>query len=431
MKNLIVILICFCQCSLFGQNNIIKEGMLFPASERIKRIDYGTGYLANEGKSAIPIILDFFSSDCHVCFRSFPKLSELSEKYASQVQFILVGKDDGKIRKIYKGYETKFKLQFPVIYDSFLQKSMGIKFNPFYIWLDREGVIRGLTGAEALTDENLEQFLKGQSILEKKTGKPERFDPSRPYLVNGNGGTDSNFLLRSVLTKWHIGQPLSPLPALEEKTLSNRFQVLSVSIHDLYNYAFYGRTQWNAESSLYGVAYPYVFIDTGYGLPLSKTEKYSYSAQIGQLANPQQLQKRLQIDLETYFGFDASIEKRTTPCLMLRLSKTKAALLRSAGGKPYAMDGLGVIELKNQPVSKLISLISRHYNLPIINDTGIDHNIDVRIEYLPYDYNELKSSLQKKGLMLDDGLNEMRVIVLKSKKENVAVKSNCNINGEL
>ena len=116
---------------------------------------------------------------------------------------------------------------------------------------------------------------------------------------------------------------------------------------------------------------------------------------------------------------------------MLRLSKTKAALLRSAGGKPYAMDGLGVIELKNQPVSKLISLISRHYNLPIINDTGIDHNIDVRIEYLPYDYNELKSSLQKKGLMLDDGLNEMRVIVLKSKKENVAVKTNCNINGEL
>ena len=256
MRNLIALLMLCSSVCIKGQDTILLLNKPFPYMELLQPALDTFSDRASTDKKHPPLILDFFSSSCVVCFKSLPKLKELQEIYNGRLLFVLIGKEDTVIRKIYNRFRDKLALGFPVIYDSVMHSKLQLDSYPKYIWIDENNITQAVVGVDELTGDNIEKFLSQISIAqETKINDKVYFDPRRLFLLNGNGGFDSSFLLRSVLTRWQKGNPLYLPPSIYSSENPWKFQVLGASLNELYNYAFHGYGRWDTESKLYDSIY--------------------------------------------------------------------------------------------------------------------------------------------------------------------------------
>ena len=66
-------------------------------------------------------------------------------------------------------------------------------------------------------------------------------------------------------------------------------------------------------------------------------------------------------------------------------------------------------------VLKRIAYFSQIENasIPIVDETGIGYNIDLTLEFIPFDFDSVKRALEKKGLDIVQGEKEMDVLVIR------------------
>src|SRR5439155_11081345 len=94
-----------------------------------------------------------------------------------------------------------------------------------------------------LYDEDMSSFLSGKTpMLEPaynkwQSEKDNSFDIEKRFLVNGNGGDDTGFLFRSILTKWKHGMPIWNLHYFVSR-FPNDFFLSAVNLRTLYNIAY-------------------------------------------------------------------------------------------------------------------------------------------------------------------------------------------------
>jgi len=112
------------------------------------------------------LILDFWSRTCIVCGRSFPKLSELQEKFKNDIQFVLVGHNDKEynsdIKEVYENHRQIFNLNLSIAYDSVYRNKFPVRSIPHIVIIDKKGFIYTYTSPEQLTEEKLTDLVKGR-----------------------------------------------------------------------------------------------------------------------------------------------------------------------------------------------------------------------------------------------------------------------------
>jgi thiol-disulfide isomerase/thioredoxin len=384
------------------------------------------------------IILDFWASYCLPCIESFPKTNELQKKFEGKMQFVLVGKEDANVRNIYDKMRTLKKLDLPVVYDSFLFRRFGITSMPFVIWIDESGIVKAITNANDVNEKNIQSFLDGRSFSFKNKSYNAQldYDWRQPLLIYGNGGKDTNFLFRSILTSWDPSIPQT-VPVFVSSTnkrnwsfvYKDRVQGTGLWLSYLYELA-YGDTVLHLpdyrDTSSYGEywikpilevkdssAFEYDF-KTGRGI-------YSYSLIVPKgKASAQFMQRTMQRDLEDYFGFAANIEKRKMPYWRLIVINQKAKNdLTTKGGNSVDKTTHFAIHYKNMPVKALIWQLWGHNqdSPPFVDETGIAGNIDIDFDANLMNFDEFKKGLNKCGLDLIKGEREMKVIVIRDTKK--------------
>ncbi len=122
-----------------------------------------------KGKS---IILDFWASWCSPCLAMLPKVERLQIEYKDQVQFIPVTYESAEvITPILDRLKIGKSELLPFVFsETTLQKLFPHVYLPHYIWIDKAGVVRFITGMEEINEKNIEGFLKSQSHIENKEG---------------------------------------------------------------------------------------------------------------------------------------------------------------------------------------------------------------------------------------------------------------------
>ena len=339
----------------------------------------------------------------------------MQQKYAEKMQFVLVGLEDKNIRRTYKRFEDQYKLSFPVLFDSTLDRQLGTSSFPTYLWIDNNGVLQAITNAPDMTEENLSLFLQNKPIF-KFTEHTTPFDYRKPYLVNGNGGRDSTFLFRSLFTKWEKGQPIWFPPRITHGTIL--LQVLGAKLDQLYRYAFAGTNSWEITDSMYGNFFPMLLFHHNDSIVQSSAtgERYCYSLMLPEYKKSgKSIQVLMQEDLERYLPYHAQIETRLMPYWSLQLLTNDTTVLSTRYKKP----GPGVVthsgfDVTCFPIDNLIPFLIKYYPLgiPIINETGMKGNIDLKIEGVLSEYNTLKKTLQQASLDLVEKKKPMKVVVL-------------------
>ncbi|MDP4265050.1 MAG: TlpA disulfide reductase family protein [Bacteroidota bacterium] len=365
----------------------------------------------------IPIILDFFTAYCPVCFASMPHANELQQKFKGQIRFLLIGYDQGNVRSVYEKFKTKFDLRLEVRFDTVVAQQYKIQPFPRYVWIDRNGIVQAVTGPYKVTEKNVLNFIE-TGIMYDTDIERYSFDRNKPYLINGNGGLDSNFLFRSLLTSWDESSPISTPSHIDFRV--PYFQALGVTALSLYKLAYLGANDWDNADSLYGNVFPQpILLDSG--IQHEAKRYYCYSVTVP-LLDRYRMRNILQNDLENYFGWEARVESRMMPYWRLICNgecdhlKSKATAERAEGTR------IG-FSLTRHSVSAIVDLLHSNFQNgpPFIDETGIDFPIDIKVSAILSDFDEFRNALRQNGLDLVEGKRMMKVLVI-GQRMNVVSK---------
>ncbi|MCW3107633.1 MAG: alkyl hydroperoxide reductase/Thiol specific antioxidant/Mal allergen, partial [Segetibacter sp.] len=363
------------------------------------------------------IVLDFWHKYCSSCVSSFAETNAMQKEFHNEVQFFLIGRQDEKneIRKIYDRFRKKLELGLAVTFDSSLHKQLDVGACPYIIVIDTAGIVRAIT--LKISSKTIKDFLTGhEPFLEKAFRQNEDrafpYDKNIPLLIAGNGGVESTFLYRSLLTPWQ-----SELPEMTTESMAgflsisktSGFETLGASITDLYKYAYLGVYGWGFSDTQYGryAKWPILEIKNKSSFESDRASGksyYSYSV----IVPPKKrtikfLQKIMQNDLANYFGYIGKIENRIMPYWKLVIvdsSKISFLFNRTVDHSKLFVNHT-MFYTVNQPVSYLLARIWANFqDVPLIDATGIAGNITLVEDAIMTDFDDMRRALKKYGLDL-------------------------------
>lgn len=383
-----------------------------------------------------PAIMMFFSTGCVGSFRTLPKVDAVYRQFKNDVNFIIVGKDEDSIRHVYKRFQSLYNLQFPVVFDADVFKAIGLRGVPMLIWLTREGVVQAVT--HEIDEREVKKLIDGENF-NLPDSSPEgkqtvgSFDYSKALLVESNG-SGMEVLQHTLLTRWRIGitrESLGPSMKGEHPMEKlERLQLIDCDLNELYRIAYAGRStaylpqdtaryaKWQY-LPLLEVADPSPFTDTSFG-----RNAYCYSQTLpSDKRTPEIMMNVMQRDLKLNFNYEVSIEARKMPyyrLLVVDKSLIKKSAVDRKKSKYHTLLGG---RLARTTIMNLISHIdhttatSWEHNLPIVDETGIDYEIDIRIEGITTSIEEAVRGLRKNGFDLVLGEKSFKVIVIRDSIE--------------
>lgn len=383
------------------------------------------------------LILDFWGEFCASCIASFPKMNEIQKEFKEDLQVFLVGipyKDPKTIRDRFEAHRKRKEWNIPIAYDKELASAFGVGTYPHLVIIDPSGIVRFVTTSVEI--ENVRKMIKGEPVvLQKKyntiEGSPAAaYNRKKPFLINGNGGPDTNYLFRSILAPATEFTPL-----LNEYPIRNKLELFGFPLSALYTYAYQEHTNSYFipnDSVRYGKlwAEPILEVkDTSVFFPdfITLKNMYSYAAyrNIHENLKPGfrvvDLRAVLKNDLELLFPYAASVEKRPMPCNKLITPNTIKERLKSKS------DSSSFIYLEGDRLGfsgKRISL------LKLINyiffSEGYDPKIPLVYESEPFlmditirssDYPGILKELSNLGITIERSSKEMEVVVIKDNNE--------------
>jgi thiol-disulfide isomerase/thioredoxin len=378
------------------------------------------------------LVLDFWEKNCGACIGSFPYINKLQQEFGDKVQFLMVALEDQEnmIRSVYCKFRKMENLQLPCAFDSVLHKKLDLYEYPYIIIIDDKGIIQGIT--YHFSADNIRDFLANKHPVLEKTNRGDEvdneavpYDHNKPFLIQGNGGKDTDFLFRSVLTEYkaRVNDISTTDRFYESNVESGRFETLG-TVDRLYNLVYTGKNIIRFDDSVYGKFYAYPVWETkDSSLAFNGKDPilFCYSLSVpSSRSSEEYLKQHMQRDLQNYFGYEVSVETRKMPCWKLVVNEDALKSPKTLGGTEFfkSWNGAGLIA-KNWPIQRLIRTIyvSTGQHLILFNDTGIEGNIDIDLSNcLMSDMNSLKKNLQANGLDLIKGEKEMKVIVVRDPK---------------
>lgn len=446
---LLLTIICLCLGQLFVHAQVSNQGLTYPQVGKLcpdftlRNIKYYRIKQATlrdfKGKW---LVLDVWNKYCGACIASFPKINKMQNEFRDSVQFMMVGIEDSEneIEPMYQKFREKENLGMPCAFDSTLANRFDIYTSPYIIVINAEGIVKGIT--HLLDSGDLRALLSGKSPkllkayrMHEERNEQVQFNRNKPFLINGNGGNDNDYLFRSVLSAWTPDKnPQFVTTNIGVDSIKGMFQILGAPLIWLYEYAYYGQSSWGAHDTIRYAQYSNVpVIETKDSSLFSFSYKngtnlYSYSLTIPAVgSSTARLQDAMKRDLETYFGFTAKIETRMCPYWKLVADKGAPERLRTHGGSE-SFQGIykASFTAKNWPFHNLIDLIRNYNNGIFVDSTGIIENVDISMDCILTNLRDVIKALQANGLNLIQCEKPMKALVIYDEKHTIDALSRSN-----
>ncbi|WP_316818404.1 TlpA disulfide reductase family protein [Pedobacter nyackensis] len=436
--------------------NYPETGKLLPDYTLTDVRNYPEKKLTLSKKKGKWLILDFWSSVCGGCIQSFPKMNKLAETFKDDVQIVMIGMcsatgegatSEKKTKKLYNMLEEKNGLKFTVAFDTVLQRLYGVKTVPHILIVDPAGIVNVIT--TGIDEATVRGLLSGNSVSVRKSLNrsealelEQNYNTSIPFLTSGktsNGGNDTSFLFRSLLSKANRGiTPYYKSVPFEMYPIGDKamFEEYSISVINLYQLAYIGYSVPSLlrEDERYGKDWPVPLIETNDSTKLkfitsdyvTGMGRFCYSLTVPiEKANTGLPISIMKQDLKNYFGLEGVIENRVMPIWKLvvidnkrveRLRSNNASsniLINKSDSKFGGIDFIGatmeqVLDACRGPVQ-----IGRKSENIFVNETNIPYKVDIKFKANLVDLEEVRAGLRKNGLDLVRGTKEMRVLILK------------------
>ena len=418
--------------SLAAQNNRtyafdkppLKVGDQVPGLVIQHLINYPGGRAPLSAFTGKLLILDFMATWCSPCISLLPKNDSLQREFGSQLQMLPVTYQSKEVIEQMlarlKTRGTSISLPF-VVSDTLFRSLFPHRYLPHYVWIDGKGIVKAITGHQEVTRENIRRMLKTGTIDAKiKNDQSVPYEREQLLLAGNPQIPNKNILYQSAFTGYIAGPPSSftvfPVTGGE----SHRVVATNARIPTLFRIA-YGHLQGKVfsnntvllemhdttccNSRLEGSPYLEWLSTRGYGYELIVPPSMH-----GQQANI------MQQDLARMFPqYKAAIEKRSFPCLAL-MRTSGANKLKTRGGEPFTEVHPSGAQIRNQSFLPFIFQLNvkylSHLSIPVIDQTGYKHKIDLTLEADMSNLASIRKALATYDLDLLPGTHEIEVLVI-------------------
>jgi thiol-disulfide isomerase/thioredoxin len=373
------------------------------------------------------LLLEFWTKTCATCIEGFPRLKAMADSLSSQMDFLLVGKNDKKynegIEAMYGRIAKEENLELSVAFDTLSFSSFGVWATPNAVVISPEGMIRSISNGTEVTLASLKKLINGEKadlvqlvdgkLVEKKIGR------ERKIIADTLGPTAH----RSELTAWSFDGSSSGARNIRDNYRKGIFQSKISSLCELYMLATLGHAIWNARDSIYGKNWQKPLLElrdsTLFQSNFSR-QQHLFAYRI-EMINPsvaqKDLQQAMQGDLDNWFGFKARVQIRPMPTWKLVvLDAAKVRLLQSSTSvKQITGDHSGIV-MKKARTTDIVKLIaSYHQKQVIVDETDFPHDIDLALQVNLTNLEELAKALKEIGFGLVRSTKQMQVLVISDK----------------
>lgn len=410
----------------------VKVGEICPTLDISGLQDFAA---SNESSASIKhklIIIDFWSTNCSVCIKGFPKMEKLQRRFGDTVKIVMVTEDHQE--KIDHFFDIHPKIKRPML-PSIVGDTQIKKLFPYngalpqHVWIDGLRKVVAITSGESTTEENIGKYLAKNTVNLR-----QKKSVSRNWQYPDIPTNDSNYFQRVRYYSYIIPSidSFSSYSYAEKLNGDSRFNhrmYCNSPAMPMYLDAFNegGKYKLRMEDILLEVKDPYRFIIPQDGNLMddwNQKNTFIYDVRVPSSDNIYSVMKE---DLHRFFKVDAQIETRDTDCIIITRSGDISGLLTKGGASKITMpkDGKdGMYRVQNFPFQSLIGRFqvfarSGKCFLPVIDETGIRGNVDFEFPLTLMDEFDLvtfQSALQRFGLSFKTRKGPRPFLVLKEKR---------------
>lgn len=247
-------------------------------------------------------LLSFFSKSCMACLQSLPKLQWLQKTHPGRLQVIMVTRQDIANTIWEKRIANEESLLYYITKDSMLSKLFPHESVPHEIWIDNNGYVSGITGAEAITDRQVAAWLEDRPVVLPYKNDLIGFDLRQPLMtapgVHKLLVTDS-----SVVAGYIPGQAAATgfVRSADKKT--KRIFLVNQSLAELLSYGL----PWALTSR----TVIYTNDSTRFFNPGQAEQKFCYEITVPASLNIIEINRRIRKDISAFFLVSSYIDCRT------------------------------------------------------------------------------------------------------------------------
>ena len=428
---ILTLFICFYKINAqTGKIQALSIGQKCPDTQFSNIINYDkTSAKISEFKGKF-ILLDFFGVSCVPCVKSLPKMDSLQRKFKNDLQIIIVCTEDKeKIGNFFKRLSQKGDFSVPFFTeDTTFYQYFKHAFVPFYVIIDKNGIVRAIPPENEVNEENIKSLIKGDvpNFSLVKYEEVARTDSHKAILIEPKANDAGLVIYHSLLTNY-----LAMLPSAffqqeyKDTTICARITVMNNTIAFLYQMA-YGNFHQDDPSSF--VTWNRVIIESKDSLILQLTHSVNFNT--WKLTNnycydlilPSSFKgdahKVMKEDLDRVYNYDVKMEKRKARCIVFRKGPDGDKIVNSEGKAAMEMNTYH-LRMQNASWKEMLYWLENKYlyELPIIDETGYDH-VSLEINADLTDANSLSKALKPIGIDLVVEDRDVDMLVIRDKFTN-------------
>lgn len=339
------------------------------------------------------LIINFWATWCVPCVREMPYIDSLSFEYRKDCNIVCVTDQSETVVTNYLHDKGPFRHLVFKANDRILVKYFPHKTVPHNIWIDRDGVIKAITGDEEVNEKNIVEFTLGNANLHDKE-EDLTFDYRNTLKV-----ADTAFLYRSVLTPYRKNINNGGLTLSDSTAAITRFLGWNTSKTDLLWFAYLKNFMQVRDSAFITIR---TRDSAGFFLPVftkkldwqrskmveyqhwAERNLYCYELNFSNKISLDRFFKQMQNELSLLFNVRANVEYQDRNCWVITRHRSILPVLRSKSSeiKILQIEGSSLVA-NNQTIKQIAERLSQLYGNepPFVDRTGIDFNIDIKKNY--------------------------------------------------
>lgn len=338
------------------------------------------------------VLIDFWELNCSNCIAAFPKIQKIQQQFGDKVQVITV--TSLATRKAFD-YDTKqmpsmkgFSLPV-VLQDDILHKYFPFEAISHVVWIDRNGIVKAITGTDYITPENVALALQDDHLPWPVKKEVIGFDYDLPVL----GITSENTPVPSKLYYSAFTGYMDGVRPKDREIVDSSKGTVSFSF---FNKALLAFCDGALNGSGTGYINPkYLILDvkdksryfwnskTQYHYLWEKMNTYCYFVTLPLNLSKEQRKEFFKKDLTHWLdltGISVRKEVREVPCYSLVLLRDNRKEVEAKGTEVETVNSGDSTEFRNEKLLELISNLNMYYNeLPSLLSNGTNYPKDFRI----------------------------------------------------
>lgn len=378
------------------------------------------------------VILDFWETYCSSCLKALKKFDEIQTQQKEEVQIFALAKYGTKdeifsrVGKISGLVTTKlaFCLNNDLVYNYFPHELIS-----HVVWIDKDGVVRAITGSEYAKIENVQSILRNERVSWPVKSDVLKFNYEAPLLQVKQSSFSAPKLFNYSTLTGHIdgiaATNKTVTDSLNNRIVVNNFNENLLQICDA-AISGHGGGTINPKLLILNVRDKdkYIFNNAkSYYADWEKTNTYCYSATFPLSTTSSAIREFIKSDIANRLrvsGIDVKKERRLVSCLVLLSDSSSLALLQTKHGhyiNSFNENNNRPKSLRNAAFSNLLWTLNEDTDgIPlVINETSISKDQPVDIDLDIDDFKNipaLNKELTKYGLKLCAAQREIEMYII-------------------